>query len=178
MKARDAVVSLAVGVLVAITGCGGESNDTLTIFLKHSQEGQKLPVLASATRSLEGESATPDAVLSDLLEGPTESEKRDGFLPSLPSAARVIDVQTAGSNAVVSLSWLPPDDLYAAAATVYSLTELPGIETVSLRLDGEPCCVYDQQGDVIDPLRRNIFRGWPGEPCDLRTYTDAVACRD
>jgi hypothetical protein len=73
---------------------------------------------------------------------------------------------------------LPPDDLYAAAATAYSLTELPGIETVSLLLDGEPCCVYDQQSDVIDPLRRNIFRGWPGEPCELRTYTDAVACRE
>ena len=178
MKSRVTVVSLAIGVLVALAGCGGESNDTLTIFLKRSQAGQKVPVLAPATRTPEDEAATLDAVLSDLLAGPTEAEKRDGFLPSLPSAARIIDVQTTSSNAVVSLSGLPPDDLYAAAATVYSLTELPGIETVSLRLDGEPCCVYDQQSDVIDPLRRNIFRGWPGEPCELRAYTDAVACRE
>ena len=81
------------------------------------------------------------------------------------------------STQVVDVSGLGVDGFYAAAAAVYTLTELPGIDAVSLRIHGRPCCVYDQQSKPIDPLRRDMYHGWPGEPCDLRTYHDAVSCR-
>ena len=180
MTVRFSPGCLAVGVLLALTACGTnvENNDKVSIYLKRHQEGQVVPVLAAATRELPDDAITPAAVLRELVAGPTETEKRDGFRASLPTSTRIVSVQTEGSRADVNVSGLSPDDFYAAAASVYSLTELPGIETVSLRLDGKPCCVYDQQSHAIDPLRRNLFRGWSGEPCDLRTYTDAVACRD
>jgi hypothetical protein len=70
----------------------------------------------------------------------------------------------------------PQPNLTAAAALVYSLTELPGIGRVSVRLDERPCYVYDQDGRVIDPVTRALFRGWSMEPCALRTSPDAVPC--
>ena len=171
---------LTVGLLLALTGCGAsaESKGEFSIFLKRQQEGQVAPVLASTTREAADELIAPHLVLRELVAGPTKAEKSDGFRASLPSSARIVSVRIEGSRVDVNVSGLPADDFYAAAATVYSLTELPDIETISLRLDGKACCIYDQQSGAIDPLRRNLFRGWPGEPCELRTYTDAVACRD
>jgi hypothetical protein len=180
MTVRSCVGCLAVGVLLALTGCGAaaESQGEFSIFLKRHQDGQLVPVLAATTREQAEDVITAGAVLSELVAGPTDAEKRDGFRPSFPSSARILSVRVEGSRADLNISGLSPDDFHAAAATVYSLTELPGVESVSLHLDGKPCCVYDQQSNAIDPLRRNLFRGWPGEPCELRTYTDAVACRE
>ena len=66
--------------------------------------------------------------------------------------------------------------LIATASLVYSLTALEGVESVSLRLNGRPCCVYDHEGRAIDPLTPRLFRGWSREPCALRTYPDVVPC--
>jgi hypothetical protein len=96
--------------------------------------------------------------------------------PVSRAAVRPPEVAVRQGTAVVDYSG-PQLNLTAAAALVYSLTELPGIERVSLRLDGRPCCVYDHDGRVIDPVTRELFRGWSREPCALRTYPDAVSCR-
>jgi hypothetical protein len=180
MNLRFSLGCLSVGVLLTLTGCGAgvDEEHKFSIFLKRHQEGQVLPVLAATSRESVGADAVPRFVLRALITGPTEAEERDGFRPSLPPDARIVSFRAAGSRAEVNVSGLAADDFYAAAAIVYSLSQLPGIDAVSLRLDGEPCCVYDQDSNPINPLRTKLFRGWPGEPCDLRTYTDAVACRD
>jgi spore germination protein GerM len=172
---------LSVGASLTLTGCGAGADDgqTFSIFLKRHQQNQVLPLLAAATRESAGPEPSPRAALIALIAGPTGAEGGDGFRPSLPPGARMVSLHVVESRAEVDVSGLSADDFYAAAAAiVYSLTQLPGIDAVSLRLDGEPCCVYDQDSNPINPLRKTLFRGWPGEPCDFRTYTDAVACRD
>jgi hypothetical protein len=180
MTLRFSLRCLCVGVLVTLTGCAADADDghTFSIFLKRHQQGQVLPVLAATSREPVGAYAPPRFVLSTLIAGPTEAEERAGLRPSLPPGVHIVRLRVVRSHAEVNVSGLSADDFYAAAAIVYSLSQLPGIDAVSLRLDGEPCCVYDQDTNAIDPLRTKLFRGWPGEPCDLRTYTDAVACRD
>jgi hypothetical protein len=67
--------------------------------------------------------------------------------------------------------------LLGSAAIVYSATALPGIDRVRLLLDGKPCCVFTMRGTPWPgALDRSLFHGWPGEPCALRTYPDAVRC--
>jgi spore germination protein GerM len=124
-----------------------------------------------------GEPTTPDNVLRQLQTGPTDAEKQEGFAPTIPSSVRVVSVHVADGTATVNFGGVPPANFYTHAAVVFSLTALPGIDAVALRYNGRPCCIYDHDGNVITPATRRLYRGWPGEPCALRTYADAVTCR-
>jgi hypothetical protein len=84
-------------------------------------------------------------------------------------------VDVHGRTAVVSYSG-PELTLTATAAVVFSLTEREGVDRVSLRRNGQACCIYDHAGKVIDPLTRRLFRGWSRQPCRIRTYANADAC--
>ena len=81
-----------------------------------------------------------------------------------------------GSAATVELAGGAPD-FYGSAALVYTLTSLPEIDTVRLRLDGRACCVYAHSGQPIESLTATSFDYWQGEPCAMRVQADAVACR-
>ena len=60
-----------------------------------------------------------------------------------------------------------PDEYYATAQLVYTLTELPGVERVAITVNGARCCVYDmQQRPWKKPLTRQLFANWQGAPVD------------
>ena len=180
---RPSLCLLAAWSLIFLSAaCGGGERSGVTVFLKRDLDtagppGQLAPVLAPVLRSLDEESRTPAEVLALLRRGPTPDEMDEGFLSTIPDSVRVENVSESNGMVTVDFAGSKPQDFYTHAAIVFSLTALTGVQAVELRYNGEPCCVYDQQGKVITPVKRALYRGWPGEPCALRTYPDAVQCR-
>jgi spore germination protein GerM len=162
-------VCAAVVASLHLAACGGERAGSTLYFLQESPR----PVLAPVTRG--SAAPTPTSVVAALVEGPSPAERSQGLRPVIHARVRALTVVVRGRTAVVDYSGAELG--LTAASLVLSLTELPGIERVSIRLDGRPCCVYDHDGRVIDPVKRELFRGWSREPCALRTYPDAVSCR-
>jgi hypothetical protein len=166
---RLLLVSCAIAGGCSIAGCGvGQTG--MTLYFLRGASGALEPV----TR--DSDAATPRSVVAGLLQGPSVSERRAGLRPVIHTRFRAFDVTIHEGTAVVDYSG-GELSLSAAAALVFSLTELRGIDRVALRRDGHPCCVYDHEGRVIEVLTRLLYRGWSREPCALRTYPDAVPCR-
>jgi hypothetical protein len=81
--------------------------------------------------------------------------------------------------ATVNFGAIAPDDFFAHAAIVLSLTGLSGIRAVALRSNGKPCCVSDfESKPLAAPVTRSLYHGWSGEPCDSRKYPGAITCSD
>lgn len=163
---------LSVLVLAVTAGCGGD-DDRLTIYLAQrlgpeGPNGQIAPVLAPVEREpRSGMPASWQAVL-ELRVGPSPDERARGFRDTVDPSTRLVGLRVDRGVATVELAGVEPD-LRASAAIVYSLTELPGVRTVELRLDGRRCCVYRHDGTAVDALSRDAFTGWTGQPCALRT---------
>ena len=180
---RSCLTFLAIAVLsLVVAACGSGEQSEATLFLKRdlgnaAPPGQVTPVLAPVLRPVETTSLTPAEVLALLRRGPTSSEADEGYLPTIPDSVRVVGVSESDGTVTVDFGGSEPQDFYTHAAIVLSLTALSEVRAVELRYNGDPCCVYDQQGNVITPVTRTLYHGWPGEPCALRTYSDAVRCR-
>jgi spore germination protein GerM len=178
--ARQTMKKLALA-LILLVGCGGGGEETLTVYLKQrlGPEGphsQVAPVLMPVEREpREGIPAAHQAVL-ELRVGPSPDERAHGFLDTVEPQTRLRSVAISGGTATVELAGREPD-FYAAGAIVYSLTALQGVERVSLRLDGHPCCVYRHDGTAAPILTRRAYAGWQGEPCGERDRPDAARCR-
>jgi hypothetical protein len=159
---------LLLGAVVLLLGGCGQAR-TATIYLNRGT------VLVPVERHL----GQPDAkaIVESLIAGPTAAERREGLQPVIHARVRVIEVRVLDGIAVFAYAGPPIQSFAGQAAIVFSLTRLSGISSVSLRSNGEICCVYDQQGRSIDALTRKLYRGWSGEPCEARTYRDAVHCR-
>ena len=113
----------------------------------------------------------------EVLGGPAPAERSSGFLDAVPLSTRVVGVRVAGDLASVELVGKEPAYL-GAAAIVSSVTGQTGVRRVRLLLDGKPCCVYTHGAKPWPgAIDRRTFRGWTGEPCALRAYSDAVRCR-
>jgi hypothetical protein len=171
-----------VGLTLFTAACGAGERSGVTLFLKRdlgnaAPPGQVAPVLAPVLRSVDEGSRTPAEVLALLRRGPTSGEVDDGFLPTIPESVRIESVSESSGTVSVEFAGSEPQDFYTHAAIVLSLTALSGVRAVELRYKGEPCCVYDHRGKVVTPVNRILYHGWPGEPCALRTYPDAVKCR-
>jgi hypothetical protein len=169
MRAFCTVCAAAVASL-HLAACGGEPAGSTLYFVQESPR----PVLAPVTRG--SAAPTPTSVVAALVDGPSPAERSQGLQPVIHARVDALTVVVRGRAAVVDYSGAELG-LTAAASLVFSLTELPGIERVSIRLDGRACCIYDHAGRVIDAVNRELFRGWSMEPCALRTYPDAVSCR-
>jgi germination protein M len=153
-------------------GCGGE-DDRLTVYLAQrlGPEGpnsQIAPVLMPVEREARPELAAGWQAVLELRVGPAPDERARGFLGTVHPSTRLRAVRVERGVATVELAGVEPD-LRSSAAIVYTLTELPGIERVRLRLDGRPCCVHRHDGSAVESLTRDGFSGWTGQPCHLRT---------
>jgi len=175
-------IGLVTALSLLAAACGSAPHE-ITLYLKRDigssvPPGQIAPVLAPTVRRVDSQPPSPARVLALLQQGPTSDEADDGFLPTIPSSVHILGVRVSDGTATVNFGGSAPQAFYTHAAIVLSLTDLPGINAVALRYDGEPCCVYTLDGKVATaPVTRLLYRGWPGEPCALRTYADAVACR-
>lgn len=168
-------------LLVCLAGCGG-GPERLTIFLPQrlgpeGPHGQRSPVLMPVQRERrEAMSPVRQAVL-ELMVGPAPGERGRGFLDALPPGTRADRVRIVRGVAEIDLAGPEPTSL-GAAAIVYSATSLRGVEAAWLLRYGRPCCFYYHSGAAItEPQTEASFRGWSAEPCELRTYHDAVRCR-
>lgn len=163
---------LALLALLFATGCGGD-DERVTIYLAQrlGPEGpssQIVPVLMPVERQRRpGMSAAWQAVL-ELRVGPAPDERAHGFLDTLHPSTRLRELRIERGVATVQLAGVEPD-FRSSAAIVYSLTELPDIERVKLRLGGRRCCIYGHDGSAIDVLSRAGLSGWTGHPCHLRS---------
>jgi spore germination protein GerM len=182
MPGRHLAVTLALAfAAVLVTACGGGERETLTVYLKRDVEtsGHVMHVLAPVVRTVPQKEQTPGRVLTELLQGPTTAEAEEGFAPTLGSSIKVRDVYVSDGIATVNFGGAAPEDFFAHAAVVLSLTEIPGVRAVALRSNGKPCCIFDFESEPLSaPVTRSLYHGWSGEPCDLRTYDGAIACRD
>lgn len=171
---------LAIGALALVAGCGGGDDETVTVFLKQrlgpdGPHSQIAPVLMPVEREpRDGIPAAHQAVL-EVRVGPSPDERAHGFLDTIEAETRLRSVTIKGTTATVELLGREPD-FYGAAAIVYSLTALAGVERVALRLEGKPCCKYRHDGTVVTVVSRRSYAGWQGEPCAERDE-DAAPCR-
>ena len=171
----------AILVLLSLAGCGGESDDTVTIYLParlgpEGPPGQIAPVLMPVERERrEGMAADWQSVL-ELRVGPSPDERARGFAEGLAPETRLRKLEVKEGIATVDFAGRRPS-LLASAAVVYTLTELPRIKGVSLRLNGQRCCFRFHDGRLVPVTSRTHLRGWTGQPCALRAGDD-VRCRN
>jgi spore germination protein GerM len=163
---------LALFVLVLVPGCGGD-DERLTIYLAQrlGPEGpssQIAPVLMPVERKPRPQMSAAWQAVLELRTGPAPHERAQGFRDTVRPSTRLVGLDVDRGVATVHLAGVEPD-FRSSAAIVYSLTELPGIERVRLRLGGRRCCIYRHDGSPVDALSRDAFTGWTGQPCALRS---------
>ena len=119
---------------------GDEAAGTNRIYLLAPTDPEEPQRLRSVQRDV---STTPFAVLSSLFAGANATE-RDALLDTaIPSDIRLLDARPVGQVLTVDLNdvfdELTPDGLRLAVAQIVSTaTDIEGIESVQLRIDGEP----------------------------------------
>ena len=113
-----------------------------------------VPVLREVPRS----QAPARAAMEQLLAGPAGRELMDGagISTAIPPGTRLLGLSISGGTATVDLS----RELEGAAGAegtfmtlaqvVYTLTQFPTVERVSLRIEGEDVTVFGSEGLVID----------------------------
>lgn len=163
-------LALALACL-ALAACGGSPEEPTTVYFidgYRSTLGMRGRLVA-----VERDLAQPGLgrVVAEVLRGPTQDERDErGLLTGFAPGVRVETVALSNGTARVNLrsasptrSW--PDGHYASAQLVYTLTELAGVGSVILRVNGRRCCVYDMRGRPWPkPLERKLFAGWQGAP--------------
>ena len=177
--------ALTVAIAVALFGaCGSskqdpshsESQNRVTIYLL---DGYLSPLgyrgrLTPVERRIPGQ-PTVQAAVHALFRGSTPDEQSHGLISPV-GEAELLSLEVRDGRAIVAFAGAAPDTVDAGGQLLYTLTELPGIWNVSLRLDGEPCCFWTHSNEVIETVTRETLRGWRGEPCHLRTTPAHVSC--
>jgi hypothetical protein len=168
-------------VAILLAACGAGDEETLTVYLKQrlGPEGphsQIAPVLMPVERERRDGIPPEHQAVLEVRVGPSPDERAHGFADTVEPETRLKSVRIEDGTATVELLGREPD-FYGTGAIVYSLTAIPGVERVALRLEGKPCCAYRHDGRPIRFLTRRSYRGWQGEPCEERDRADAVRCR-
>jgi hypothetical protein len=159
-------VWIVLPLAVALAGCGGGRDEHVTVYLEQrlgpdGPPGQVAPVLEPTQRPQRRGLSPAVQVLVQLSQGPTPDERVRGFEATVPPGTRLTLERVEHGTAFVDV--VRGDlDFEGVAAVVYSLTELPGVERVRV------CCLYRHDGSQVFVHERTNFRGWRGEPCELR----------
>ena len=118
--------------------------------------------ISSVTREVpKGKGSAPFAA-RELLKGPTKPEREAGYFSEIPAGVRLRSIAIEGDTAVVDLSSNIGE--YGGgtarvegivAEIVYTLTDLSGVERVSILVDGKSGVALGGEGYIIDrPLGR------------------------
>jgi spore germination protein GerM len=151
---------------------------TVTIYLL---DGHLSPLgyrgqLAPVRRQVFGK-PDADAAVRTLFRGPTPEERKLGLISPI-GEAKLLSLEVRAGRAIVDFAGAAPSSVDAGGQLLYTLTELPGIRQVSLRLNGEACCFWTHSNEVIETVTRATLGHWSGEPCHLRTTPTHVRCAD
>ena len=126
------------------------------------------------------------AVMQALLAGPTAAEAAAGVTTLVPAGTEVRDVTIDGNAATVDLAAEFESGggslavTLAIAQVTYTLTQLPDVDEVWFRIDGEPRDMLTGEGVMVDPATRDRFQDGvlPGilleQPFDGSAVTDPV----
>lgn len=167
-------------VPLLLTGCHAGTDERLNVYFPQrlgpdGPQGQVVPVLEPVARERRAHMDAAWQALLELRRGPAPAERVRGYLPALKPRDRPLRLTLRGRDAVVEFA-SPPDAL-GAASVVYTLTGLRGIERAGIRVAGRPCCFPRHDGGTDLFASRDRFRGWTGEPCELRDDPTVVHCR-
>lgn len=182
---RVAAALAATALVLALTGCGdddegagdGAATTTAAGTTATSAPETSAPVstsvvsvyylrgekIAATGREVPpGEVAT--AAMKALLAGPTAEEQELGFVSNIPEGTELLGADISGGVATVNLSDAFDDGggtmsmMARLAEVVFTLTQFPGADAVSLQMEGEPVTALGGEGIVVDePIDRSYF---------------------
>ena len=105
----------------------------------------------------------PDELVRALLAGPTDVERANGITSLIPVGTQLRGVIVEGNAATVDLS-AEYESMggslavtLAVAQVTYTLTQLPGVDNVWFRIDGEQRDMLTGEGVMVDPATRAEF---------------------
>ena len=119
---------------------GDEAAGTNRIYLLAPPDVEAPQRLRSVQR---GVSTAPESVLESLFAGPNADERDAQLDTAIPADVELIDARPVGQVLTVDLNDvfddLTPDGLRLAVAQIVSTaTDIDGVRSVQLRIDGEP----------------------------------------
>ena len=141
---------------------GDEAAGANRIYLLAPTDPEEAQRLRSVQRDV---LATPESVLASLFAGPNEAERDQLLDTAIPAEAELQDARPVGQVLTVNVSdafnELTPDGLRLAVAQIVSTaTDIEGVESVQLRIDGEPRVWPLGNGELTDrPLTRFDYPG-------------------
>ena len=141
---------------------GDVAAGTNRIFLLAPDDPEQPQRLRSVLRDVSPEAS---ALLSSLFSGPNEQEREGQLDTAVPADAFLLDTNTVGGRVTVDVNdvfaELTPDGLrLAVAQIVVTATGLDGIESVVLRIVGEPTLWPLGNGELVErPLTAFDYPG-------------------
>ncbi|MFH1387176.1 MAG: GerMN domain-containing protein [bacterium] len=129
---------------------------TRVYFIK---EGRVAPVV----RELAPDENPLRKVINELLKGPTNEERKEGYITGIPKECRALNITVNGGAAQIIFNQKLEEFSGGAgkvetmlAQIVYTATEIPGINKVLIKIKGRSEIVLGGEGLVLDrPLSRS-----------------------
>ena len=141
---------------------GGEAAGTNRSYLLAPPDVEAPQRLRSVQRDV---TPTADLVLESLFAGPNADERDAQLDTAIPADVELLDARPVGQVLTVDLNDvfddLTPDGLRLAVAQIVSTaTEIDGVQSVQLRIDGEPRVWPLGNGELTDlPLTQYDYPG-------------------
>lgn len=104
------------------------------------------------------------AVVQALLAGPTDVESADGVSTQIPAATELLAASVEGNVATVDMTAAFESGggslsmTLRVAEVVYTVTQLPDVDVVHFRIDGEPRDMIGGEGIVVADADRASFQ--------------------
>jgi germination protein M len=126
------------------------------------------------------------AVTQALLAGPTDAESADGVSTQIPAGTELLGATIDGNVATVDLTSAFESGggslsmTLRVAQVIYTLTQLPDVDVVQFRLDGEPREMIGGEGIIVTDASRASFEDGvlPGilleQPFDRSPLTNPI----
>lgn len=156
---RDVPEEHPARVVLDPTGEGGEATGEGRIFLVAPVGG------AQQLRTVLRDDKLPEPLIETLIRGPNTEELNDGLTTELPTTLELLDARFDGGILYIDVSEeineLQGEPLVLAVAQiVFTASEIPGTESVLIRVNGEPQSWPNGDGDQqSDPLTVYDFSG-------------------
>jgi hypothetical protein len=112
--------------------------------------------VASVHRAVPATKAVATAALREMVAGPTDDERRQGFTSAVPTGSELRGVTIAGGLATVDLTGRFESGggslsmMLRLAQVVFTATQFPTVQRVNFRLDGKPVSVFGGEGIMLD----------------------------
>lgn len=153
---RGLLPSTSAEATVTRTGTSDKNASGTTVYL--TRKGR----LVATTRETQGET-TLDGALELLLAGPSAEEAKTGIGSAIPAGTSVIAVsRDYGNHAIVDLSREfangEADRGLRVAQVVYTLTEIPGVDSVIVYIGGKRVERFGPMKDLLRPQVRADYR--------------------